>query len=590
MKKQVIIIGAGPAGLTAAYDLLRKSGEYKVTILEETQAVGGISRTVCHNGNRMDIGGHRFFSKDPEVNDWWEHLMPHQGQPAYDDKVLDRPVPLTEGGPDPETEDRVMLTRNRVSRIYYKKKFFDYPVKMNANTIRNMGFGTTLEAGFSYLGSAVHKRPETSLENFYINRFGKKLYSMFFEGYTEKLWGRHPSEISADWGAQRVKGLSIMAMLKDMATKALGRQDAAKVETSLIESFSYPKYGPGQLWETAASEVEAMGGVIRKGCLVTGLETADGRVTAVTYQSGNRKYRLTGDIFISSMPVKDLIAGMNEVPPEVARVAAGLPYRDFVTVGLLLPRLKIKNTTPLKTLNNIVPDCWIYVQDTGVKLGRIQVFNNWSPYMVSDPEKYVWIGLEYFCTEGDKYWNMSEDEWVDMGAGELVKMGVISSRDEVLDAHEEKVKKAYPAYFDTYGEMGKVVDYLNGFSNLYCVGRNGQHRYNNMDHSMATSFEAVRNILSGREDKSNIWNVNTEKSYHEEKQAAPDAPSEGSGQAKGSSGKSAAITVRRIPRAQRTGEKKGGYEPPITVTITTRTPRAVPKKKPDADGEASTQS
>ena len=587
MKKQVIIIGAGPAGLTAAYELLRKSNDYKVTILEETQAIGGISRTVCHDGNRMDIGGHRFFSKDPEVNEWWEHLMPHQGQPAYDDKVLGRPVPLTEGGPDPETEDRVMLTRNRVSRIYYKKKFFDYPVKMNANTIRNMGFGTTLEAGFSYLGSAVHKRPETSLENFYINRFGKKLYSMFFEGYTEKLWGRHPSEISADWGAQRVKGLSIMAMLKDMAAKALGRQDASRVETSLIESFSYPKYGPGQLWEAAAAEVEAMGGVIRKGCRVTGLETADGCVTAVTYLSGNRQYRLSGDIFISSMPVKDLIAGMNDVPQDVARVAAGLPYRDFVTVGLLLPRLKIQNTTSLKTLNNIVPDCWIYVQDTGVKLGRIQIFNNWSPYMVSDPEKYVWIGLEYFCTEGDKYWNMSEEEWVDMGAGELVKMGVIASREEVLDAHEEKVKKAYPAYFDTYAEMDKVVDYLNGFGNLYCVGRNGQHRYNNMDHSMATSFEAVRNILSGREDKSNIWSVNTEKAYHEEKQAEPEkaAPAKVVATAE-KPAKNTTVTVRRIPKEARTAGQKKGYEPPITVTIITRTPRAIPKKKPEADKQS----
>lgn len=597
MKQKVIIIGAGPAGLTAAYELLRQSDQYSVTILEESQAIGGISRTVCHHGNRMDIGGHRFFSKDAEVNAWWERLMPHQGQPAYDDKRLDRPVPLVKGGPDPEREDRVMLTRNRVSRIYYKKKFFDYPVKMNANTIKNMGMGTTVKAGFSYLGSLVHKQPETSLENFYVNRFGHQLYSMFFEGYTEKLWGRHPRDISADWGAQRVKGLSITAMLKDILAKATGHRNTAEVETSLIESFSYPKLGPGQLWEVAAAEVEAMGGVIRKGCRVTHMETSEGRVNAVAYTSGNRTYRLQGDIFISSMPVKDLVAGMDHVPEEVARVAAGLPYRDFVTVGLLLPRLNLKNTTQLKTLQNLVPDCWIYVQDTGVKLGRIQIFNNWSPYMVSDPETYVWVGLEYFCNEGDAYWNMSEQEWVDFSAAELIKMGIISSRDQVLDAHEEKVKKAYPAYFDTYQEIHTVIDYLNGFDNLYCVGRNGQHRYNNMDHSMATSFEAVRNILTGRKDKSNIWNVNTEKSYHEEAKAAPSsseaspagasvAPGTGPVTGRDTAGRTT-IQVRRIPRQERPPKRAGEYQPPLQIHIVRHVPRAIPKEKDASQAQES---
>ena len=224
MKKQVLIIGAGPAGLTAAYELLKRSDEYAVTLLEESNAIGGISRTVRYKGNRMDIGGHRFFSKDERVNRFWAELMPPQGAPAYDDRVLERDVPLSEGGPDPEACDRVMLTRTRVSRIYYKRKFFDYPVKMSAATIKSMGFGTTIAAGFSYLGASLHKRKETSLENFYVNRFGKKLYSMFFEGYTEKLWGRHPREISADWGAQRVKGLSIRAVLKDMLAKATGKK------------------------------------------------------------------------------------------------------------------------------------------------------------------------------------------------------------------------------------------------------------------------------------------------------------------------------------------------------------------------------
>lgn len=517
--KKVIIIGAGPAGITAGFELLKQSKEYEVIILEESQEVGGISRTVRYKGNRMDIGGHRFFSKDESVMNWWNEVMPKQGKPSYDDKVLERNVPLAENGPDPEKEDRVMLTRNRISRIYYRKKFFDYPVKMNANTIRNMGFGTTMQAGFSYMGSVVHKRPEDSLENFYINRFGKKLYSMFFEGYTEKLWGRHPREISADWGAQRVKGLSVVAIIKDIFSKMMPSSKEKHVETSLIEEFYYPKYGPGQLWETAAMEFENMGGVIEKGCKVIKLNQSDEKIQSVTFEKDGQEKTWEADIVISSMPLKDLVAGMEEAPKEIVQIAQGLPYRDFVTVGILVNKLNLKNETKLKTLSDIVPDCWIYVQDTGVKLGRIQVFNNWSPYLVEKPDETVWIGLEYFCTEGDTYWNMSEEEWRNMGTKELVKMGVLSSESEVLDYHMEKVKKAYPAYFDTYAQIDTLIEYLNGFENLYCVGRNGQHRYNNMDHSMVTSFETVKNILGNKKSKDNIWNVNTEKEYHEEKGA-----------------------------------------------------------------------
>ncbi len=520
-KKNVVIIGAGPAGLTAAYKLLQANKDIDVHILEESGVVGGISRTVFHNGNRMDIGGHRFFSKDPRVNALWEEWMPHQGKPSFDDLKLGRNVVLKADGPDPEKTDRVMLSRNRVSRIYYKRHFFDYPVKMNFNTIRNMGIFTTVEAGLSYLGTLLNKLPDDSLENFYVNRFGRKLYSMFFEGYTEKLWGRHPRDISSDWGAQRVKGLSIVAVLKDILTKLLpsGMRNKKKVETSLIEEFLYPKHGPGQLWEIAAAEITKMGGMIHYNHKVQGLKQVDGKVVEITCMNGDGDATsFPCDTVISSMPLKDLINGLNDVPTDIRDIAAGLPYRDFVTVGLLVSRLNLKNETKFKTLGNIIPDCWIYVQDTGVKLGRIQVFNNWSPYMVKDPEHFVWIGLEYFCNEGDELWRMSEDEWMNRGVSELVKMHVLDDGEKIHDYHVEKVKKAYPAYFDTYRHIDKLIAYLNGIQNLYCVGRNGQHRYNNMDHSMATSFEAVSNILAdGAADKSAVWAVNTEKEYHEEK-------------------------------------------------------------------------
>ncbi len=512
--KKCIIIGGGPAGLTAGYELLKKSNEYEVIILEQNDVLGGISRTVKYNGHRMDIGGHRFFSKDKAVNDFWAELMPVQGKPSFDDNILGREKKLFAGGPDPETEDRVMLLRRRISRIYYLRKFFDYPISMKPQTFINMGAVKTVKAGFSYLKSTVSKKEETSLENFYINRFGKVLYSMFFEGYTEKLWGRHPREISADWGAQRVKGLSILAVIKDMLSKLVPDKNR-KVETSLIEEFLYPKYGPGQLWEAVGEEFTKLGGKILYGRKVTGIDISDGRINSIKCENVES---FDGDIFVSSMPVKDLVCGMGEnVPAEEKEIASGLPYRDFVTVGLLVDKLNLKNETGIKTLGNIVPDCWIYVQDVGVKLGRIQIFNNWSPYLVKDPQNTVWVGLEYFCDEGDSFWNMSEKDCVEFAVKELVSMGVIDEKTKILDSHREKVQKAYPAYFDTYDRMDKLVEFLNTFENLYCVGRNGQHRYNNMDHSMVTSFEAVSNILSGKKTKENIWNVNTEAEYHEEK-------------------------------------------------------------------------
>lgn len=514
--KKVLVIGAGPAGLTAAYELLKKGEEYEVVIFEESNDFGGISKTVNYKGNRMDMGGHRFFSKVTEVNEWWENLLPLQGQLSWDDRKLNRIIPLSPNGPDPETDDRVMLFRHRVSRIFFDDKFYDYPVSLKPDTFKNMGLFNTLLVGLSYLKALIVKKPETNLENFYINRFGRKLYTMFFEYYTENLWGRHPSEIDASWGKQRVKGLSITAVLKDIVGKVFIKQNR-KTETSLIEQFKYPKLGPGQLWELVADEIQKMGGTILRNARVTGIQKDKNNiVTSLTYEQDGKKETMTGHYIISSMPIRDLVAGMNDVPEEAARIAAGLPYRDYMTLGVLVPKLKLKNQTKLKTIADIVPDCWVYVQDRRVKLGRFQIYNNWSPYMVKDIENTVWIGLEYFVDEGDAFWNMTEAEFTKTGITEMLQIGLIDSADDVLDTHMEKVKKAYPAYFDTYSEMDKLVNYLSSIKNLFCVGRNGQHRYNNIDHSMCTSFEAVRNIMSGREDKTNVWSVNTEEEYHED--------------------------------------------------------------------------
>lgn len=494
-----VIAGAGPAGLTAAFELLAKTSVTPL-VFEATDTIGGISQTVNHNGNRMDIGGHRFFSKSERVMKWWAQRMP---------------------GKDPEREDRCLLQRNRVSRIYYLRKFFDYPVTLSLRTLRNMGLGRTIRSGFGFLKSNFHKLPEDSLENFYINRFGRPLYNLFFEDYTEKVWGVHPSKLGADWGSQRVKGLSITAIIKDMFAKKFSRkEDNSKVETSLIESFIYPKFGPGQLWEAVASDVRDKGGHIVMQTLVkeVNVDPTTRRVMSVTVvdASGIEK-TVPCDYFISSMPLRDLIAAIRgiEVPAEVSRIARELPYRDFITVGLLVDRLAIENTTKLETYKNRIPDTWIYVQERDVKLGRIQVFNNWSPYMVRDNDNTMWIGLEYFCNEGDWMWEMNDKDFIDMAVKELRHIGILGDQTEVKDAVRIKIQKAYPAYYGSYYQLDTVKTFLDSITNLYCIGRNGQHRYNNMDHSMLTAMETVDAIASDSPSKAAIWNVNTESDYHE---------------------------------------------------------------------------
>ncbi len=515
--KKIVIIGAGPAGLTCAYDLLKK-GEYDVTILEASSVIGGISRTYNYKGNRMDIGGHRFFSKDQEIMDLWNEIMPLQGSKSKDDLMLNRERKIASKGPNPEKEDEVMLVRTRVSRIFFLRKFFDYPISMKPRTFINMGFSRTMKAGFGYIGSTIHKRKENNLEDFYINRFGKPLYQMFFEDYTTKVWGLKPSEISPDWGAQRVKGLSLSKAILSVFTKPFKKLFHSKnVETSLIEEFYYPKFGPGQLYETMAKKVVEMGGKILFDHPVVKIGYENDKITYLETESNGVREKFEGDYYVSSMAIKDLYEaiGKEKVPEKVYDIATNLPYRDFITVGLLLPKLKLKNQTKMKTVSNIVPDCWIYIQERDVKVGRLQIFNNWSPYMVKDLENTVFIGLEYFVNEGDELWNMSDHDFIEFAKDELEKIDIIDKKD-VIDACRLNIKKAYPAYFGVYKDFNEVQDHLKGIKNLFCVGRNGQHRYNNMDHSMASAL--IASSMCQEENKytmDDLWNVNTEKDYHE---------------------------------------------------------------------------
>jgi len=518
--KRFVVIGAGPAGLTAAYEILHKIPGAQVDVYEVTNRIGGISATIEYKGNRIDIGGHRFFSKSKEINDFWRSHMPLQGAGAKDDIILGKKKELNAGGPDPETEEAVMLIRERVSRIFYRRRFFDYPISFKIQTFLNMGLFNTIFAGFSFLYSSARKRPENSLEDFYINRFGRHLYRMFFEDYTEKVWGIHPAKLSSSWGMQRVKELSIKMLMKEAIKKVFDPNHKTN-QTSLIEQFYYPKMGPGQLWSIVAEKIIRAGGSIHCNSNVAGIRIENTAAKEITIKDVGGDKIIPCDILLSTMPVKDLVEAINagkgeKAPKEIFTAAYSLPYRDFITVGLLLKKLKLRNKTKIKTIQNIVPDCWIYIQERDVKICRLQIFNNWSPYMVKDAMDTAWIGLEYFCNEGDELWNLSSDDFIEFAITELVKIDIID-KDDVLDATQVKIYKAYPAYYGSYSEMDKIRMYLDTISNLYCLGRNGQHKYNNMDHSMLTAMEAVELIKSGNGDKSPVWNVNSEEEYHEKK-------------------------------------------------------------------------
>ena len=516
-----IVIGAGPAGLTAALELLRTT-QVTPVVVEATDAVGGLSRTVDFRGYRMDLGGHRFFSRSDWVMDWWQAILPIDPE-ATDEgarlriayRAQKRDVEVTR--PAPADPDRVMLVRNRLSRIYHRRRFFDYPIRLDVRTIANLGLFRSMRAGMSYLwAQAFPRRPEHNLEDFLVNRFGRQLYETFFKSYTEKVWGVPCTGISAAWGAQRIKGLSLTRALLHAASRAIGLAPRT-AHTSLIERFLYPKFGPGQLWDEVARQVRERGGRIELERAVERIAVRDGRVVAIDVRdaASGEVETLRCDYAISSMPVKDLVACLDPpAPPEVREVAARLPYRDFIVVGLIVRTTTIGDPVGLSG-TTMPPDNWIYIQEPDVRLGRLQVFNNWSPGLVPDGAN-VWLGLEYFCSEGDDLWSLPDAGMIALAKRELQQIGLVVAAD-VLDGVVVRVPKAYPAYVGAYEHFDIVRRWLDAIPNLFLVGRNGMHRYNNQDHSMLTAKAAVDNIAAGRTDKANLWAVNVDDDYLEEK-------------------------------------------------------------------------
>jgi protoporphyrinogen oxidase len=501
--RKAIIIGAGPAGLTAAYELLART-DIQPIVLEATDAFGGISRTVNYKGNRIDIGGHRFFSKSDRVMQWWLDILPLQKLPEGMQTIMYHRMTTNvasreESAPDPDREEKVMLVRARKSRIYFARRFFDYPISLSPDTLRKLGIGRTLKIGFSYMRSVLFPRKEKNLEDFFINRFGRELYLTFFKSYTEKVWGVPCNEISAEWGAQRVKGLSILKAIVHFFKKT--------TETSLIEQFLYPKYGPGQMWDEVARIVREKGGEIHMRTRVAKiLRNEDGSVRGViARRESGEELEISGDYVFSSMPVRSLVRALEgDVPERVRSVAAGLIYRDFIVAGVLLKKLLVPE----------IRDNWIYIQEPDVLVGRLQVFNNWSPYMVAD-RSLTWIGLEYFCNATDAMWSWPDEKMLSLAVDELARMQLADPAD-VLDGIVIRVPKTYPAYFGAYEHFDRIREYADTIPNLFLIGRNGMHRYNNQDHSMLTAMVSIDNILAGRMDKSNVWEINTEDEYHEE--------------------------------------------------------------------------
>lgn len=509
--KKIAIFWAWPAWLTAGYELLKK-WNYEVHIFEQTWNIWWISRTHNHKWNLIDIWWHRFFSKSKTINDWRENILPLQGKVSFDYKQLWIQTDLNINWPDPEYDDKIMLLRRRISRIYYLKKFFDYPVKASFQTLYNLWILNSISIFFSYIKSKIIKQKETSLEKFFINRFGRKLYETFFKYYTKKVWGIDPSQIKPQWWAQRIKWLSLIKTLLH-SFKSLLNISSKNIETTLIWAFKYPKYWPWQLWENVSKQIEEMWWKIYLNSNVENIEIHGEKIVSININDEKKLWNY--DYYISSAPIKSLLENSSWVPDSIKQLSSKLIYRDFITVWLLLDKLKINNNSKFKSLNNIPPDNWIYIQEKEVKVWRLQIFNNWSPYLLKDISK-IWLGMEYFCNEWDELWTMEQNDMKNFAAKELEQIWIIDNKD-IIDYVILKTPKAYPAYFwDWYDNFETIKTYLNSIENLYCIWRNWMHRYNNMDHSMLSAMQAVKNIINWNNNNWNIWEINIDDNYQEE--------------------------------------------------------------------------
>ena len=509
-------MGLVPAGLTAAYELLRQT-DVKPIVIENLNIIGGISATYNFKGNRIDIGGHRFYSKDESILKWWNDFLPLQSKPSIDDILLNRDRSQLFGpqANDPELIDQVMLIRSRMSRIFFHKHLFDYPIKPSLSTFCKLGFGLTSQIGIDYFLSRLQPiNPEKNLEDFFINRFGKKLYETFFKNYTKKVWGMPCDEISKEWGSQRVKGVSISELIRHAFSKK--NKVIETIETSLISQFFYPKFGPGQLWEEVAKRIVEMGGEVYKEACVKEINTDQTLIKKITVTAKHGVIDFFPEYVFSSMSIKDLVNMIKPIAPtNIKDVSDNLIYRDFIMTGILAKTMKAGSTNYTFPNIRLLPDTWIYIQENEMVSGRLQIYNNWSPYMVAD-RNTVWMGLEFFCNEGDAFWNKTNSEIIMLASKELIKMNFLSETD-ILDGTCIKVKKAYPAYWGSYEKLHLVQDYLCDFSNLFCIGRNGLHRYNNMDHSMLTAIASVQSIINKTITKRSIWQINSEEQYGEQK-------------------------------------------------------------------------
>ncbi|MBL4654538.1 MAG: NAD(P)/FAD-dependent oxidoreductase [Bacteroidia bacterium] len=526
-KKTAIIIGAGPAGLTAAYELLHRT-DIKPIIYEKGSQVGGLAKTVDYKGYKIDIGPHRFFSKSEKVLKWWQNILPLQGSPgnenldveiAYQSKK--RAIHLNEDGPNPTEEDKVMLVKNRFTRILYNRKLFNYPVQLSIQTLFKLGLYSSFKILLSYLYVKIFPIKEVkSLEDFMISRFGKELYQTFFKDYTYKVWGVPCNEISPEWGVQRIKDLSISKAISDSIKKTFQKNNSIEqknIKTSLVEHFMYPKLGTGQMWEEVAKIIIEKGGEIHFHKEVTKVKVEQNSISTIEIKdvNTNSSINITGDYYFSTMPVKHFMKAFQDGPSqEIINIANGLPYRHFISVGLLVEKLNVSNNTNITTTNGVIPDNWIYVQEKDVKLGRIVIYNNFSSYMLDDSSK-VWLGLDYFCDLNDNLWRQSDEDVANFAIKELIKINFIKDTD-VLDSTVIREGNSYPVYFGSYDRLDEIKKYLSSFENLFLIGRGGMHKYNNQDHSMLTAMTAVDNIINHDTDKENIWNINTEEEYLED--------------------------------------------------------------------------